>query len=278
MNFHFDHSRRYSPTALYQTAIQLMYDLAQAPWGQKVYIVDSKKYKNYNVIIVFVNPREPDDTGPQLQVCHCVAALYRVVTVITNGMMFFEVKSELNVQGRLIGAMTVIPFELNGGNITEDVDHPSLTLNVKTASEAEWGFEKGQIQDPIDSRYIINYQFLGKRINGKEVSLVVLEALTSAAPHSPAERCKEIMVSSPGGDAVIVLEAVEKSGLLFTYQHATRALKLLYQIIVAPEKKFGDLMLELVYDEGGTKGEKVVGELRMLRVVDGKMQNGTDWV
>lgn len=280
MSFHFTQTQRYSPTALYQTAIQLMYDLAQRDWGEGIHIVDSKSVRGNNVFILFVNPRDPKDPGPHLQICHCVAALYRGVTVITNGMMFFELKSELAVEGRLIGAMSVKPLPVAAEEMGIDGKSGNSSgadvASMNETGDAEWGFETGQIKDPLNPHFILNYTFLGKRITAKEVSLVVLEALTSAAPHSRSAKCKEIMVASSGGGAVIVIEGTETSRVVFTYSHATEALKLLYQNIVIPEKKFGDVYLVIIYDEGGARGEQVIGELRMLRAGDGRIRNGAE--
>ncbi|KAI4130901.1 MAG: hypothetical protein LQ338_001498 [Usnochroma carphineum] len=270
------------PIELYQTAIQMMYDLAQKPWTARVMVLDSKQFGDYQVLIMFINPQPP--TAPdQLEVKHCVASLWRAVSVMTDTVSFCLVRSHLAIGGRQIGALSILP--LPPSSRIADTNHTSsdtgLTREVDEASNSSasdnsvegWG--KGQIKDPDDPAFTINFQFLGTTINSKEVSMAVLEAMTAAAPSPKATACEEIHVVSPDGGCAIIIESVA-SRHSFTYAFATRALKLLYQGIIVPRKEFGDIYLELMYGTGSS--EQKFGELRMLRVANGLIQNHTDGV
>ena len=75
--------------------------------------------------------------------------------------------------------------------------------------------------------------------------MAILEAMATAAPFGPGIECKELLAVSPYGGCSIVIESVRGGEMLFTYAWATRALKVLYQEIVLPQRRWGDLVLGL---------------------------------
>ncbi|KAL8829558.1 MAG: hypothetical protein Q9170_006111 [Blastenia crenularia] len=270
MNFTFDKSKPLRAFEIYQTAIQMMYDFAQRAWGQIVLAFDSKQFNNYNVLILFINTQPP--TAPdQLQVMHCVAALYRAIVAMTDGVLFYELRSQLGMHSANIGGLSITPIddpriratEPSGTSLEDDAKDVSIEKDIDSVSD----MAKGEIEDPIYPSFGIKFQFLGKSIQSKEVSMAILEALTAAAPHPVIQGCQELWVSSPDGGCAIFIESVH-SVHPFTYQWATRALILLFQKIIVPQKNFGDIHLELSF-----RGH-IFGDLRMIRTVAGKNSTG----
>lgn len=273
MSFTFDRSVPFPPLALYRTAIQLMYELANRRWADVVSTVFASEVSDSKVLILFVNPLDPA-APQQLQVMHCVAALYRAVVVMTDGVRFCRLKSYLTVFEVGIGAMSVAPLEappreLGNGSLSDKAavvgsgDDRGLLGNGTSTTSGSLKADSGRVTDPDNPNFTLAYHFFGKPIPSKEVSMAILEAMTTAAPFGSEVECKELLAVSPNGGCSIVIESVGGARMLFTYRWATRALKVLYQEIVVPQRRWGDLMLVLMWKE------ERFGELRMLRAVRG---------
>ncbi|KAL9013259.1 MAG: hypothetical protein Q9173_002044 [Seirophora scorigena] len=271
MTFEFDSRVRFSPIAVYQTAIQLMYDLANKAWTENVYMAMAEEVRGTNLLIVFINP-SPPTAAEQLKVMHCVAALYRSVVVMTDGLLFCNLKSQLSVRGTEVGAMSVTPSH----------DPPrglgrigSLINNVSTTEDPVdnvVGADGGRVIDPEKPDFTIVYYFFGKAIQSKEVSMAILEAIATAAPFDSGVECKELLAVSKDGGCSIIIESVAGGKTLFTYGWAARALKVLYQGILVPQKRWGDVVLTLMYKEAR------FGEMRMLRTAAGRIGGGVGGV
>lgn len=265
LTFDFDHHVPLRPLEVYQTAIQLMYELALKPWDEPIFTQIAEQVRDYNLLMMFFNPGVP--RAPLLRVLHCVAALRRAVLLMSDGVLFNQLRCRILIWSQQIGALTIAPLDdikfartsLNLTDVTDDTATNISALNLNADS--------GQTIDPYDHQFVINFRFYGKPIKSKEVSLGILEALATAAPFSKNAECKELEALSPGGECAIIIESVTND-VKFTYGWAARALKLLYDQIIVPRKRFGDVYLELKY-----QGQKF-GELRMLRIVDAL--NGTD--
>lgn len=275
MDFTFDQSKRLRPFEVYQTAIQLMYETVQRGWDERVHMMVAEQIEGYDVIMLFLNHQSPTESY-QLQIGHCVAALYRAIAVMTDGVIFCQLRCHLSVFEKPIGALSIAPLKdslattVGGGeNFTTAVWKSNLTLETDVATTATLGANSGTVRDAEDARFSITYHFMGKSITSKEVSMVVLEAMASTAPFKKDAECEELDVVSNTGGSFIIIESLRSSRKRFTYGWATKALRILYQHIIAPAKRWGDVWLEIKYDN------VVFGELRMLRAT-AATRNGTD--
>ncbi|KAL9018004.1 MAG: hypothetical protein Q9185_004673 [Variospora sp. 1 TL-2023] len=264
MSFTLDHKRLFRPSEIYQTGIQLMYELAQREWTEIVLVMVVEQIANLNVLMMLINPQSPD-MPHQLQVMHCVSSLYRALNVMTDGVIFCQLRSQLSLRGLQIGALSITPVV---EKLVVAADDPSMSL---PDVPGELGMDSGQIIDEADRKFVINYRFYGKPINSKEVSMGIVEAMATATPFSKDAECKELEAISPDGGCGIFIESMPNNRQIFTYKYATKALKLLYQKIIVPQKRFGDIYLDLRYDG------QPFGQLRMLKFVSGA-QNFTDRV
>ncbi|KAL9009374.1 MAG: hypothetical protein Q9173_005589 [Seirophora scorigena] len=264
-SFTLDHSRSLRPLEVYQTGIELMYDLAQRDWMEVVLAVIIQQIEGFNVLMMFLNP-QPPNLPNQLQIRHCVFSLYRALTVMTDGVLFCQLRCKLKIHSLQVGALSIAPLD---DKRTVAADDPSMSMPDEQGRLV--GADSGQLVDDADPKFVINYLFYGKSINSKEVSMGVVEAMATAAPFDKNSECKELTAVSPDGGCGIFIESVPGSRQTFAYKHATRALKLLYQKIIVRQRRFGDLYLDLRYD-----GQRF-GELRMLKFVGG-VANATDAV
>ncbi|KAL8803967.1 MAG: hypothetical protein Q9182_002839 [Xanthomendoza sp. 2 TL-2023] len=236
-----------------------MYDTAQHAWDEDVQLVTGENVKGSDVSVLILNVQSAKESH-QLQISYCVTALYRAIIAMTNEVLFCYMYATISMFEKRIGMLSITD---NKQNALVGVDHDTTTaagsnitaLNVLQVNDSP---RTGTIKDETNPSLSITYHVLGKAISPKEVSLVILEALAAAAPFPKYYQCQDLEVLSPDGGAAIVIESVKVP--LFTYQWATRALKLLYQEIIVPFKRWGDIFLEI------KANDILIGELRMLKV------------
>ena len=252
------------PLQVYQTGIQMLYEFAQRPWMELVYVADSKKFLDYDVLILFINSQPPEKTN-QLQIRHCVASLYRALSIMTDAVMFYQLRCSVLAEKDEVGALSITPWDdhavasINASKtaLTNHVDGISSNSSIYRLTT-----NSGQFSDPENPSFVIKYYFFGKAIPSKSVSMAVVEAMTAAAPFGTGVRCRELSIVSPDGVCAIFIEGIS-SHHEFTYRWVTRALKLLYQSIIVAQKRFGDIYIELWFTAEGIFEQ--FGELRMLK-------------
>ncbi|KAL8951294.1 MAG: hypothetical protein Q9222_002716 [Ikaeria aurantiellina] len=257
LSFQFDAQVKLLPPAVYQTAIQVMYDLVQRPWDQAVEVMITDRIKDFNVLIMFVNS-QPSTASDQMIVGHCVAALYRSIVIMTDGVLFTNLRCLMNLRHKDIGGLSIVNIDGTVASNATVTDALSTTLTGPAINAAD----SGQVVDPENPKLVIKYHFFGKAIKSKEVSMAILEALASLGPRHKTDTCQDFEAISPGGECGIFIDAIP-SHVSFTYGFAARILKLLYQLIIVPSKRWGDLYLDVRYN-----GNQF-GALRMLKFGDG---------
>ena len=255
MDFKFAAALKLKPLEVYQTAISLMYQLAQRGWKATVLAMEVEQLPNLDCLMMIMNPQPPTAT-PQLTTEHCVAALYRAITVMSDGVLFCQCRAHITLHHHGIGALSITPVN---DIAPRDTVEGSRIVAAANIAATRLNYDRGTVRDPQDPKFVINYLYWGKDIKAKEVSLGIFEALTAAAPYDKNAECVELQVVSSGGECVIVVEHVLLSIPKFSYAKATRALKLMYSEIIVPTRRFGDMYLELSYNN-----EKF-GEIRMLK-------------
>ena len=265
MSFAFDRGDLLRPLDVYFTAIQLMYELAQRNWDESIFALIEKYIEGYNVLFLFINHQPPGATN-QLKVQHCVAALFRAVLTMTEQVMFCQLRCRLTLRTHEIGGLSVAPVDYAAtANTSVDLHGDPDGPGTNTSNSTLW-LDHGQIVDPDDFLFVIDFHWHSKSIKSTEVSLAILDALATAAPFDRNDECVELEALSPQGDCVIFIDG-DVARKKLTYAFATRALKLMYSDLIVRQKRFGDLYLELQYNE------RKFGEIRILKIVSA--QNGT---
>ncbi|KAL8684974.1 MAG: hypothetical protein Q9224_006034 [Gallowayella concinna] len=266
MTFSFDLTHSLRAIDVYATAIDTMYHLAINPFLSIVRPIMAVEVEGYNVLILFIN-LQPPEAPNQLKIAHCVAALYRAVNVMTDGVAFNELRCDLKINTQKIGALSIAPLTLSldptpTTNATFVNDDREFQMGPNASAVGGLGVLNGQITDTEHPEFAIKFQFYGKPIKSKEVALVILEALATSAPFNKNTECKEIEALSSNDECIIIIEKVDSpaNSQKFTYGWAIRTLKLLFERIIVPHKRFGDLYLEMSFN-----GHKF-GELRLLKI------------
>ncbi|KAL8790671.1 MAG: hypothetical protein Q9213_000519 [Squamulea squamosa] len=261
-----DPSKPLRPIEVFDTAIALVYDAAQRPWDEPVHFMQAHQMKGYNVVMIIYNPRPPEDPI-QLEVSHCVIAILQAVITLTHSLVFCQLKSRLMLYSAdgatQLGALSIEPLRVNpanaGNNVTIAQEPNATALDIPNDGVS---VESGRIRDQLDLHLSFKYHsIIGKPITAKDISLVILDAIASAAPFDMNAECKELYAISPDGGAAIVIESTTDK-INFTYGNATRVLLRLYQRVVVPLKRWEETWCEIFYDN------QKFGELRMLRTTE----------
>ena len=269
-----DYSHQLRPLEVYQIGIQMLYSFAQRPWNEMIYVADSKKFLNYDVLILFINSRQPSEPV-QLQVKHCVTSLYRALSIMTDGIMFYQLRCHISIMKDEVGALSITPWDdyaISSVNVSKKAPTNHIHEISKNVPPDGLTTNSGQFKDPDNPAFVMNYHFFSKAINPKSVSMAVVEAMTAAAPFPTNGKCLELSIVSPDGVCGIFIESIS-SHHEFTYHWATRALKNLYQHLVVAQKRFADIYIELWFDAEGIFEQ--FGELRMLKVASSESHHHT---
>lgn len=254
---------RIPPLQIYQTAISLMYDLAQLRWDAPMLAMIASHIEGYKVLMMFINPQAAG-AAPQLLVSHCVDALFRAISVMTDAILFCQVRCTLSVGGTELGALAIALTD-EAASVGGRGPHTAGT----NASTSTLPYARGHIVDPHDFLFLIEYHWLNKAIKPAELSLAVLDALAQAAMHNKDTAVQQLEAVSPHGECGIFVDKVQDKPVLkaLTYKYATRALRLMFDKIVVPQKRWGDVYVRLVYND------EHFGDVRVVKFVGGR--NGT---
>ena len=243
------------------TAIHLMVELARRPWDVPLFAMIADNIDGFNVVIMLLNPRGPGESN-QLLICHCVAALYRAVIIMTEGVMFCKMRSIIKLHSLELGALNMTPIDEMTGSVNATRD--SLGSGNQTAFSALGDavkVDRGRVVDPENFLFVIEYVWYGKSMKSKDISLAILNAIATAAPHDTSSECETLEILSPEGDCVVIVDQLASAGRRLTYFYAVRALELAYDHIFAAQKRWGDLLLTL------RSNDRAIGEIRILRGV-----------
>ncbi|KAL8768992.1 MAG: hypothetical protein Q9209_004909 [Squamulea sp. 1 TL-2023] len=266
--FTLDYTKSLRPIEVFQTAIVLLYDAAQRPWEEPVHFMQAHEQIGYNVVMLIYNPRPPE-APMQLKISHCVTAILQAVMTLTDSVIFCQLKSRLMLYSAdgatQLGTLTITPLRSNSANAEENdtlAQDPNANATALKIPNGEVGVTSGRITDELDPHLTFEYHSLiGKPITAKDISLVILDAIASAAPYEMNAECKDLYAISPSGGAAIIIESTTDK-LSFTYGNATRVLKRLYQRVVVPLRRWEEIWCVIYYDN------QKFGELRMLRVAE----------
>ncbi|KAL8782674.1 MAG: hypothetical protein Q9195_009598 [Heterodermia aff. obscurata] len=262
IDFQFDAESIFRPLEVYMTAMHLMVELARRPWEQALFAMIADHIDGFNVVIMFLNPQAPSE-AKQLLICHCVLALWRAVILMTDGVMFCKLRAIIKVRSFELGALNMSPINTIAGSVNE-TSRNALDSGDETAmnnSDDAVSFDRGRLVDPDNFLFVIEYLWYGKSMRSKDISLAFLGAIATAAPHDRNSECEKLETVSPEGNCIVVVDQVGTTGTRLTYYYAVRALQLAYDQIFVRQKRWGDLLLMLRFND------RSFGEIRVLKGV-----------
>ena len=244
------------------TAIHLMAELARRPWEGPLFAMVADHIDGFNVVIMLLNPH-PQSEPNQLLICHCVAALYRAVIIMTDGIMFCKMRAIIKLDSFELGALNVSPMDFSAGSQNETRrDLPGrANKTAMNGSDGAVSVDRGRVVDPENFLFVMEYVWYGRSMRSKDISLAILDAIATAAPHDSNSECQTLEITSPEGNCVIVVDQLASAGRKLTYFYTVRALQLAYDAIFATQKRWGDLLLVLRFND------RAFGEIRVLKGV-----------
>ena len=264
LDLQFDTQTFFRPHEIYMTAIHLMVELARRQWEDPLFAMVADHVDGFNVVIMILNPRRPSESE-QLLMCHCVVALYRVVAIMTDGVMFCKMRAIIKMGNSYeLGALSMSPMDRIDGSVNQTKRDLPSSRNKTTMNDSNdaVSVDRGRLVDPENFLFVIEYLWYGKSIRSREISLAILDAIATAAPHGINSNCERLEVVSPEGDCVLVVDQLDTAGRKLTYFYAVRALELAYDDIFIKYKRWGDLLLMLRFND------RPLGEIRILKGVE----------
>ena len=263
IDFQFDPESNFRPLEVYMTAIHLMAELARREWEKPLFAMIADHIDGFNVVIMFLNPQAPSEER-QLLVSHCVVALYRAVILMTDGVMFCKMRAIVKLNSFELGAFNMSPLNPTVAGGVNKTMRNSLATRNRTAMnnlDGPVSMDRGRVVDPEDFLFVIEYVWYGKSMRSKDISLAFLDAIATAAPHDRNSECDKLEIVSAEGHCVVVVDQVGTAGRRLTYFYAVRALQLAYDELFVRQKRWGDLLLMLRYND------RAFGEIRVLKGV-----------
>lgn len=262
-----------NPTAVYVTAIKLMYGLCQQAWSDTVDLVHDDlrvvEQPGHNAIIYTSD--NPHST--ELKTGLAVRALYDVVFLMGNQEPgFYKVTSSIALQGRAIGRILITSkAQLPAANPTSsDRDFLNTTSTVDilgghhTPNENSSSLAySGYIPDPDDERFKISYQYVGDNVRSQEMFSAVLAGLASVAQYNDDGPLPWLSAVSFSGNLVFHFGARPRQALMGW--HISRTFYLLVYHLFLVQRILKEMHFTLLYygrpiADGFMKSMRSVGE------------------
>lgn len=272
-----DRSVPLNPTAVYVTAIKLMYGLCQQAWSDTVNLAHDDlrvvEQSGYNGIIYTSD--SPHST--ELKTGLAVRALYDVVfSMATQEPGFYKVTSSIELQGRAIGrilitsnAQTPTAYPTSSDR---DFLNNTLTANVPgsydtpTVNPSSLAYS-GYIPDPDDERFKISYQYVGDNIRSQEIFSAVLAGLANVAQYNNDGPVPWLTAVSFTGNVVFHFGARPRQALMGW--HISRTYYLLVYHLFLVQRILKEIRFTLLYygrpiADGFMKSMRSVGEAGIM--------------
>ena len=218
-----------------------MYQFAQIGWHEKFAGALTVWVEGLNVEID-VESSHMSHGSVRLEVNHAIFGLYETIMDVAALSRFYQVHVTLSLHRRQIGVLLIrrrTSRTLDGGN-----NATYLSLATKSPQSNAVTYPTGQFTDPDDPEFSVSYTYSGALINSKDIFLVVLDTLATAAQFSRATSFTSFHAISPSGDCVISIVAIDAT-FQVNYSFVTKALRIMILEIMVQLKKFGEISLQL---------------------------------
>ena len=176
---------------------------------------------------------------------HVVSGIYETIVDVAAKSRFCEVLSTLSLHMRHIGTMRI--EKVTPRTLDAEANVTLLTIADVHSQSNDITYPSGRYKDPDDVEFSIDYEYSGARINSKDIFLVVIDALATAAQSSPDTLLNSIHAVSPSGDCVINIAKVGGRSKI-NYSFVTKALRLLITDIMVKLRKFEEIGFRLNWD------------------------------
>ena len=221
-----------------------MFHFAQLGWNEQLDRELKVWMEPFNVQID-IAPSQMSFGSIPLVTNHVVSGIYETIVDVAAKSRFCEVLSTLSLHRRQIGTLHIekkTPRALDA-----EANTTLLTVAQVHSQSNDITYPSGQYRDPKDVEFSIDYEYSGARINSKDIFLVVIDVLATAAQSSPDTLLDSLHAVSPSGDCVINIAKVGDPSKI-NYSFVTLALRLLVMEIMVKLRKFEEIGFRLNWD------------------------------
>lgn len=178
MTLDFDKTVTLRPLEVYLVAIEMMsYIGSGLRWRDRIKIPISMTAYIFTTecdIIPVLNPKN------ELRVDMAAQGLYRAGVAIAQDGAFHKLRVGLLMRGELYGVINFNPVTHPGRSVR---DLPVDSIQASSTNHTTVMADRGQIHDPYDPKFTIDYAFNGKKIKAQDVFTSFLNAIAIAAEH-----------------------------------------------------------------------------------------------
>ena len=176
----------------------------------------------------------------QLKTFHIVFALYATITNMIARSEFCVYAAEITQSGRVIGSLDIepIPTATTLDTSVEAIDYISTT-NITTSDSTSHSLGLGRTIDLSDMT--ITYEYVGDRINSKDLFTAVLSGLADAAKARMDTVCTGMEAVSQDLNLVFWIDPVDQNIKPFRYKAVTRIFRSITVDMTLVQRRFAEI-------------------------------------
>ncbi len=176
----------------------------------------------------------------ELKTLHVVFTLYYTVTTMVDRSQFCEYAADMYQGDRKIGSLDIeqIPATTTLNTSIEAFDSISTT-NIMTSDSTSHSFGRGRIIVLPD--ITITYQYVGDRINSKDLYTAVLSGIGDAAKAGMDTVCTEIQAFSQSANLVFWIFNVDQSIQPLRYKAVTDIFRSITVDMTVEQRRFAEI-------------------------------------
>ena len=193
--------------------------------------------------------------GRNLRTFHVIFALYyTVITMISNIGAFCQYGTDMYQGNLLLGRLGIeaIPTATPLNTSIGAIDYISTT-NTTTSDSTSLSSGLGRTIELPDMN--ITYDYVGARINSKDLYTAVLSGLADAAKAGMDTICTELHAYSQAGNLVFWLDGDDQATQPLTYESVTTIFRSIVEDMTLRERRFAEINFAVLFGEdGGASG------------------------
>ena len=235
-----------NPLEVYLTAIFAMYQLAaHFPWNELwPRAVTTFALVNRGVWIKVIKERR------EMRTFHVVFALYFTVITLVSRSPFLQYHTDMYQGTRLIGGLAIenVP-ETTPLNISIGAIDYISTSNATIPDSTSYSSGLGTTIVLPDMN--ITYQYVGVRINSRDLYTAVLSGLADASKAGMETICPDFRAYSHSADLVFWISGDMEASHPFTFRAVTHLLRAIVLDMTLEQRRFAEITYEV---RNGTEG------------------------
>ena len=176
----------------------------------------------------------------ELRTLHVALALYFTIITMISTSPFHQYGADMYLGIRLIGRLSIepMPTTTHMNTSIEGIDYIS-TINTTLLDSTSYSSGLGRTIVLPDMT--IDYEYVGARINSKDLYTAVLSGLADAARAGMDTICPELHAYSEAGNLVFWIDGNDQATTPFTYKEVTNLFKEIVDDMTLEQRRFAEI-------------------------------------